>query len=160
MFYLLLFYEDTQILRTVKNWKYFSGGGVSLGYPRGQTAFPQTGGLRPKAKKRVPKRDHITQTTSTVMKSNVIIRGAQTGAEKVLMANVVVCTGIIGLVESIQELSFNTAVTCRSQRMRINPEQAAEELTAQHKQVVDKAKASADRIKGILSKKSIQATSN
>ena len=94
------------------------------------------------------------------MKTNRIIRVAQTGAEKVLMANVLACTGIVSMVESIQELSFNTAVTCRSNRDRIHPEQAAKELTAEHDAVVAKAKASADRIKGILSKKSVQAASN
>lgn len=94
------------------------------------------------------------------MKSNVIIRGAQNGAEKILMSNVLVCTGIITMVEKLQELSFNGAVVCRSQRQRINPEQAANELTAEHDAIVAKAKASAERIKGILSKKSVQVTSN
>ena len=94
------------------------------------------------------------------MKSNAIIRGAQKGAEKVLMANVLVGTGIISMVESLQELSYNGAVKLRSDRMHIHPEQAAKELKAQHDQVVVKAKASAERIKGILSKKSIQAQSN
>ena len=89
-----------------------------------------------------------------------IIRAAQTGAEKVLMANVLACTGIVSMVESIQELSFNTAVRCRSNRQRIHPEQAAKELKAEHDAIVAKAKSSAERIKGILSKKSVLVQSN
>lgn len=87
------------------------------------------------------------------MKTNVVIRGAQKSAEKVLMSNVVVCTGIISIVEKVQQWSFDGATVCRSERKRINPEQAAIELTAQHQLVCDKARASADRIKAMMSKK-------
>jgi len=94
------------------------------------------------------------------MKSNAIIRGAQKCAEKVLMANVLVGTGIIAIVEKVQEISYDNAVKLRSNRMEISQEQAADELKVQHDEVVAKAKASADRIKGILSKKSISVQSN
>jgi hypothetical protein len=94
------------------------------------------------------------------MKSNAIIRGAQKCAEKVLMANVVAGTGIISMVESLQEVSYNTATRLRSDRKHIHPEQAAKELKSQHDMVVEKAKASAERIKGILSKKSVLVQSN
>lgn len=87
------------------------------------------------------------------MKTNVIVRGAQKSAEKVLMANVVACTGIISMVEKVQELSFNKAVVCRSSRKGIEQEQAAIELKAQHQLVCDKARASADRIKAMMSRK-------
>lgn len=88
------------------------------------------------------------------MKTNVIVRGAQKSAEKVLMANVVACTGIISMVEKVQELSFNKAVVCRSSRKGIEQKQAAMELAAQHQAVCDKARASAERIKAMMSRKS------
>ena len=91
-----------------------------------------------------------------IMKSNVIVRGAQKCGEKVLMANVVACTGIISMVEMVQELSFNKAVVCRAGRMGIEQEQAAVELTAQHKVVCDKARASAERIKSMMSKRKVE----
>lgn len=140
--------------------KYFSGGGVSLGSPRPSRAFPQTGGLRPKAKKRVPTSGNHNNQTTIKMKTNVIIKSAQKCAEKVLMANVVAGTGIISMVESLQEMSYNKATQLRSSRMSITEEQAAIELKAQHDMVVEKAKASAERVRSILSKKSISVQSN
>ena len=89
------------------------------------------------------------------MKSNVIVRGAQKSAEKVLMANVVACTGIISMVEKVQELSFNKAVVCRAKRMDIAQEQAAVELKSQHDAVCAKATATADSIMAMLSKRKV-----
>ena len=93
-----------------------------------------------------------------IMKSNVIVRGAQKCGEKVLMANVVACTGIISMVEKVQELSFDKAVVCRAGRMGIEQKQAAVELTAQHKAVCDKATATAERIKAMMSRKNVVVT--
>ena len=85
---------------------------------------------------------------------NFVVKGAQKGAEKVLMANVLACTGIISVIEKIQEQCYNGAVVLRSKRLEIVQEQAAIELKAQHDAVCAKANASADRIKAMLSRKS------
>lgn len=88
---------------------------------------------------------------------NFVVKGAQKGAEKVLMANVLACTGVISLVEKMQEKCYDGAVVLRSKRLEIAEEQAALELKAQHDAVCAKAKSSADRIKAMLSKKSVDS---
>ena len=88
---------------------------------------------------------------------NFVVKGAQKSAEKVLMANVLACTGVISVIEKLQEQCYNGAVVLRSNRMDIEREQAAIELKAQHDAVCAKANASADRIKSMLSKKSVES---
>lgn len=86
---------------------------------------------------------------------NFVVKGAQKGAEKVLMANVLACSGAIAVIERIKVANIIGASKCRASRKEISLEEAMNELEAQHDAVCAKAKSSADRIKAMLSKKSV-----